>query len=531
MSNPTQCRGVEKDGTQCICLRADETYTDPETGSLKCLSCRHIVSAHPIDSKPKTIDDVGDYVRSFQLAAKAKASGTGHQPLKASREVAAAEMSETLGRPSKKRKSEKPDSDAERPKKASKADKKGKSKEEEPEGEDVEFGKLILLTCGITADGNLRKSTYPDGKLLDKMEQSKLIVEPSKTMKINTGWSRERLQQQLEQYLPQPMSYLAQNPVYPGRERDSEDVRNQSWLPVVKKSSTLTLQTKALPTALQLASIIKRQQGRAKRDRFLLLVSKPKIPESAWKWKQPKQEDASDGEAVLDPGDDALDELASDLDTLPSEDIIYAPSKRPLKKKVVIKKEKGEDLKIVVKKENDEEVDSDEESDMRHAAKMRTRLGTGALTYNADVIPSTLDTTYDEVLVISDSETPPPAPTLESTIAAAPLFNPPSPQSPDIGGPSFLADLGYDWTPSFFPDTSSAMSGPSTSSAGSVFSGGASSSPSPFTASFTLPSSSSYIPTDGGGEPSTVSAPVNEADRVFKKAHRFSRLGKGRSMG
>ncbi|KAK6988483.1 hypothetical protein R3P38DRAFT_2804533 [Favolaschia claudopus] len=382
MTDPTQCRGLEKDGTQCPCLRVDETYTDDD-GSLRCRSCKHIVSAHPAPPKANTLEDLGDYVRSFQSAGKN--SGTGNQPLKASREEATSETTEGLGKSSSSKKRKTETSEAERPKK--KANKgKGKAKEEEADGEDMEFGKLVLLPYGITAEGNMRKSSFPTNTVQETMERSELIVQPPKLMKINSGWSRQQLQQRLEVYLPNAMHYLGKNPGYPGRADDPADVQNQSWLPVVKKNSTLTLQTNPLPTALQLVNILKGQQGRAKSVRTLVLVSKPKIPQSAWTWEESKEEDGSDAEAVLDPSaDDALDELASDLDTLPSEDIIHAPStstSSETKKKVFIKKEKGEGAKIVVKEEEEVEVESDQESDMRQAARRRTRLGTGAITYN-----------------------------------------------------------------------------------------------------------------------------------------------------
>ncbi|KAK6969680.1 hypothetical protein R3P38DRAFT_2404906, partial [Favolaschia claudopus] len=313
MTDPTQCRGLEKDGTQCPCLRVDETYTDDD-GSLRCRSCKHIVSAHPAPPKANTLEDLGDYVRNFQSAGKN--SGTGNQPLKASREEATSETTEGLGKSSSSKKRKTETSEAERPKKKANKGKaphqsQGKAKEEEADGEDMEFGKLVLLPYGITAEGNMRKSSFPTNTVQETMERSELIVQPPKLMKINSGWSRQQLQQRLEVYLPNAMHYLGKNPGYPGRADDPADVQNQSWLPVVKKNSTLTLQTNPLPTALQLVNILKGQQGRAKSVRTLVLVSKPKIPQSAWTW-----EDA----------DDALDELASDLDTLPSEDIIHAPS-------------------------------------------------------------------------------------------------------------------------------------------------------------------------------------------------------------
>ncbi|KAK7005483.1 hypothetical protein R3P38DRAFT_3041663 [Favolaschia claudopus] len=514
MSDPTQCRGRDKDGNQCICLRVTDTYV--KEGQTLCKGCDHIPSGHPEPTK-KPIG-VGDYVRSFQEAGRATASSSSNTlPAKASRAEAEAETN--AGLKSNKKRKVKPDSDTvERPTKIAKTDKaKGKEKDE---GEVVEFGKLVLLACGVNSDGSLRKSAYPNDETLDLMENSGLIVSSPTFLKIKLSWGRARLQQQIEQYLPKPMEYLKNHPHYAGCDDDPEEVRNQLWLPVRKKHRTLTVCSNPLPTALQLGNLLKEQVGRSKGARVLILTSKPKIPSSAWKWAQVKPEEELP-EAELAAGDEALDDVASDLDTLPSEDIVFVTRKPAQKQKTVVKKE--------FKKEVVDEADDDDVTDMRRAAKMRTRLSTGAITYNSDALfmapledppvagPSTSN---DDVLVISDSETPPPAPTLESTLSNEIPFAP-SP-SPDLGGPLFLADLSYNWAPDFFSSMSSQTgAGTSSSGAGTASSGGSSS---PF------PSTSSSIPSfhsgdnDGGGESST---------RPFlplrPKNHRFKTLGKGDS--
>ncbi|KAK6967025.1 hypothetical protein R3P38DRAFT_3150520 [Favolaschia claudopus] len=343
--------------TNVSALRVTDTYV--KEGQTLCKGCDHIPSGHPEPTK-KPIG-VGDYVRSFQEARQGYCF-----------------LQTNAGLKSNKKRKVKPDSDT------------GKEKDE---GEVVEFGKLVLLACGVNSDGSLRKSAYPNDETLDLMENSGLIL----------GWGRARLQQQIEQYLPKPMEYLKNHPHYAGCDDDPEEVRNQLWLPVRKKHRTLTSRL-----------------GRSKGARVLILTSKPKIPSSAWKWAQVKPEEELP-EAELAAGDEALDDVASDLDTLPSEDIVFVTRKPAQKQKTVVKKE--------VKKEVvDEADDGYDVTDMRRAAKMRTRLSTDlrCLTYNSDALfmapledppvagPSTSN---DDVLVISDSETPPPAPSLESTLS------------------------------------------------------------------------------------------------------------------
>ncbi|KAK6964711.1 hypothetical protein R3P38DRAFT_2592028 [Favolaschia claudopus] len=499
------CRGLDPDGNPCICMRADETYVDSRDNRTKCRSCDHIVSAHP---EPKKPNSVGDYLRSFQAAGQSKPTASRSVSVKASQAEAEAETSAGL-KSSKKRKSkgsaEKSDSEAERPRKVS----KGKGKD--VVGEEIEFGKLVLVPTGVFSDGSLRKTRLPDDATMSAMQKAGLVVLAANPLfKINTLWSRPTLNKNIKSYLPKPITYLEQNPEYSGRSNDSPDVQDQLWMPVTKRHTTLTIGSNPLPTALELADIVKQQHGRPKASRVLYLVSKRKIPSSHWEWDEQPKTDEQD----LGPSDEAVDGLASDLDTLPSEGIIP----------IARKKQAGKQKMLVKKKIKAEEDLGEHETDMRKAAKMRTRISTGALKYNALFIPEEEEVpagpsglaSHDDV-VISDSETPPPAPTLQSTleVEADPDFVPPSPRSADGDAdapPSFFADLDYSWAfthPPSFMSTSTTGSG-----------------------SGTTPSST-HLPTissDNGAEAS--SAPEIPHRQVAPaKTGRFIKLGKGRCLG
>ncbi|KAF8196346.1 hypothetical protein K438DRAFT_758502 [Mycena galopus ATCC 62051] len=113
--------------------------------------------------------------------------------------------------------------------------------------------------------------------------------------------------------------------------------------------------------------------------------------------------------------------------------------------------------KFKVKAEPIDPGSGEDDSDMKKAAKMRTRLSTGTLTHKSVVIPGSSDGFEDstaaaegssadaDVVVVSDDDDTllPPASTLGSTTwdpTPSTLFNPPSPnQDP----PTFYDDFAY----------------------------------------------------------------------------------------
>ncbi|KAJ7435449.1 hypothetical protein FB451DRAFT_1418184 [Mycena latifolia] len=448
MSDPTMCRGKDSDGNQCICIRCSETET--VKGKLLCKSCGHIESAHP---EPKA--SVGSIIRGFRDAGKL-GSSSGGSSVKASNEEAVAETSAGL------RKKRKSDTDTEPPA----GSKKPKA------GKDV--------------DGALRQSKVPKAEVLEQMRSAGLVVlnSPKTPLVINTGWDCDDMKKEIAKLLPKPMEWLERQE-YPGDPNDPTEIQEQLWLGVKREGKNLTVGMDALPTGVVLGHHCN-VRGSSASNRILYLASKVKIPEKNYlNW------DASESEPESE-------DLGSDIETVLSEDIIMSPPKPVLKKK------KGKS-KIKVEPGYDEE--SQQESDMRKAAKMRTRISTGTITYKPLFIPGSSDgpdpepqdapSKSGEVLIVSDDEDfPPPAPTLApsppSVIASAwksplQIHQSLSPDAED--SPSFFADFDYglneaDYS-SIINTTASSSSGASSSSSVPI----ASSSTPP---SWAVPSSSSH---------------------------------------
>ncbi|KAJ7075364.1 hypothetical protein C8R43DRAFT_966330 [Mycena crocata] len=302
MADPTLCRGKDAEGNQCICMRCKETYVEEGTNRVLCKNCDHIESAHP---EPKRHLDT--FIRGFKDAAKVGSSSS--LSVKTSLEEAEAETSAGL-RPKKRKSSTDTEPPSKKPNKGKgKAKSTEKSKpEEEPKvvGEIVKYGKFIFITCGMTSDGVLRRPRLPNTEEMEAMRQAGLVIlsTPSKPLSVNTSW-------------------------------DSQQVNNEGIL--------FLLEWNWQTIANLLDELV--QNG----SHHSASASKAKIPQRRWDWEESESE-----------------ELGSEIDTVPSEDIVHSPLKATKnKKKVIIKTEPG--LKV------------DQESDMRLAAKMRTRLSTGSL--------------------------------------------------------------------------------------------------------------------------------------------------------
>ncbi|KAJ7084088.1 hypothetical protein C8R44DRAFT_894234 [Mycena epipterygia] len=421
MSDPTLCRGKDADGNQCICMRCKETYVDDTTHHVLCTNCGHIESAHP-EPKPS----VGTFIKSFRDAAKVAPTSIS---AKVSLEDAEAETS--AGLRTKKRKSAASNStDTEPPSKKASKGGKGKAKEK-TRGEIVKYGKL---------DGDLRNPKIPSVEELGKMRHAGMVVlsTPDQPLSIDTNWSCKDARAQIKDLLPKAIDFLDRHPF--SRDRgESSEIRKQVWLACVKTGKHLVLSGDPLPAGVELADHCK-SLGRPISDRVLYLVSKTKIPERRWDWADSESED-----------------LGSEIDPTPSEDIIHVPRK-PVKPRPKVKPEPN--LKIKSEPGVKIEDNEDNESDMRKAAKNRTRLSTGTIKRKPLFIPGSSDG-FEEpdagqpAIVISDDDdlTPPPAPTLASMISTsglstwtlAPQSPSSAPQSPNKDPPSFYDDFPTEW--------------------------------------------------------------------------------------
>ncbi|KAJ7643261.1 hypothetical protein B0H17DRAFT_1339117 [Mycena rosella] len=494
----TMCRGKDSDGTQCICIRCMETHE--VEGKLVCKSCGHIESAHPALKS-----SVGNFIRNFRDAGKLSGSSSGSSSSvgKSSKGSVSIEEAEAETNAAKKQRSSK---------------EKGKTRAVQKEGEHVQYGKLVFLPEGLL-NGDLRSTKVPSSATLNLWRTAGLVVlsTPSNPLVLNTAWSCSRVNREIKTLVPKAIEFLERQP-YHGDPNDPPEVQKQTWLGVYKDGRELALAGDPLPTGVELADHCK-QKGTSKADRVLFLASKIKIPEKRYQdW------DASDTEPESE-------DLGSDIDTVPSEDIVMTLAS-PIKEEIAVKTE------------------PEDESDMRRAAKMCTRISSGVLKPKPLFIPGTSEgpesepgagpsqNSEEDVVVVSsdDDDFPPPAPTLAGTpllsvIANAwksPLriLNPksptpapsPAPESPpNIDPPLFFDDFAA-------PDDYMGMM----FSSGAIPSGGAtpsaiasSSTPSFDTSStsdYTAPSTPEWAQTpacfSSFGNPSWSTAPPNPAPHL-----------------
>ncbi|KAJ7314933.1 hypothetical protein DFH08DRAFT_972326 [Mycena albidolilacea] len=412
MLDPSMCRGREPDGNQCCYLRCTETTVVGDR--TVCKSCGHIETAHSME-RPKP----GAVICGLRDAGKLL-SNPGS--VKTSREEAQAEMSASL------KKKCKPDTDTEPPqpgkkmkgKEREKENKPSKPKSETTEGEDFAFGKWVFLPCGVR-DSELQKPKLPPTQEMEAMRRGGLVLlsTPAKPLSINTAWSSDRINRE-----------------------GIEKIPSQLWFGVIKikQSSTVTLTGDDLPNG---ASLVDHCVSSAE----LLSVAKINIPKerySSW--------DALETEAESE-------ELETDIETLPSEDIVMTPRKPA--RKIKIKKE------------------AEREGNMKNATKMRmqTRIASGAKQRKpTTTMPSSSDNTIpvssddentpvppeggpsgsvpQEVVEVSDDEFPPaetlldgiPLPSTLAQVIRSPLFTAksasPAPSFSDVPDDS---DMDFIW--------------------------------------------------------------------------------------
>ncbi|KAJ7811403.1 hypothetical protein B0H14DRAFT_2606572 [Mycena olivaceomarginata] len=511
MSDPTLCRGLDANGNQCICMRAKDTYVD-EHNRTRCTNCDHIESAHP-EPKPS----VTSFVKGFRDAAKLGSSSSISAPVKASHEEAEAETSAGL-RPKKRKSDTSIDPPPKKPNKSAKGKASIMGKVQKTEGELVKYNKAVFLPYGLSYDGSLRKSKLPGTEEMQDMRAAGLVVfsSPTNPLTIDTAWSNAEANTEVARLFPKAMAFLARK-TYIGNPNDPPEIKSQLWLAGIAHRQNITLAADALPTGVELANHCK-ILGRPISDRVLYIVSKVKIPQYRWKWDQ----------------SDSDEDLGSEIDTVPSEDITMTPRKPAPQKKPKIKAEPGLNA-------------STTESDMRKAAQMRTRLSTGTIKKKAIFIPASSEVEEEpqagpsgstkEVVEVSDDEVTFPSalglwksPLHIKSPSPAPSL---APLSPNQDPPSFYEDFTIHSPPplqeSSLPVASSSSSS-STSAPSTSFSGPSTSSTS--ASGFTAPTwtSTSWMMPDTGAETPNIPLPPAPpaASSADEKAPRFKKMGKGR---
>ncbi|KAJ7155287.1 hypothetical protein C8R46DRAFT_1227238 [Mycena filopes] len=481
MSDPTLCRFSDAAGVQCICMRVDETYVADDKRTL-CCNCGHIASAHP--QAPASVTSL---LRGFRDAGKLGTPSSSSSTAKASREEAEAEMSSGL-RPNKKRKSN--GSQAETASKKAKVP--AKPEVPKPEGKNVKYGKAVLITCG----GSLRNSKAPIPDEIVRMRAANLAVlsTPSSPLVINTSWTNDQVLQELRRLFPEAMRYV--------EKRHRADVQLVYGVTFYKGTITVTGDTH--PTGNELASYCK-IPGRSADERVLFVATRTKIPKHHWDWQDSESED-----------------LGTDIETVPSEDIV-----RPKPKPAYKGKGKGK------AKADASSASEDGETDMRKAARARTRLSTGALERKpALFIPGSDDAELaeDGAIVVSDDDEAylPPAPPLPWK--TSPLkFRSPSPAAPISPG-SEEPIMSFEDFQYYYPLSPPSASAPVINDTSTSSSSTSNSAPVPVPSTSTSTMAPPPITAQAPAAPAPVPAEASTAAAVthIVRKHRFQKMGPGR---
>ncbi|KAJ7171528.1 hypothetical protein C8R46DRAFT_1217091 [Mycena filopes] len=477
MSDPTLCRFSDAAGVQCICMRVDETYVADNKRTL-CCNCGHIASAHP--QAPASVTSL---LRGFRDAGKLGTPSSSSSTAKASREEAEAER---VAPQQKTQIQWLPGGDRSQ---------EGQAKPEvpKPEGKNVKYGKAVLITCGVLG-GSLRNSKAPIPDEIVKMRAANLAVlsTPSSPLVINTSWTNDQVLQELRRLFPEAMRYV--------EKRHRADVQLVYGVTFYKGTITVTGDTH--PTGNELASYCK-IPGRSADERVLFVATRTKIPKHHWDWQDSESED-----------------LGTDIETVPSEDIV-----RPKPKPAYKGKGKGK------AKADASSASEDGETDMRKAARARTRLSTGALERKpALFIPGSDDAELAEdadagpagAIVVSDDDEAylPPAPPLPWKTSPLNLRSP-SPAAPISPG-SEEPIMSFEDFQYYYP-----LSPPSTAASAPVINDTSTSSSSTSNPAPVPSTSTSMMASPAITAPAPVPAEASTATPVVRK-HRFQKMGPGR---
>ncbi|KAJ7861264.1 hypothetical protein B0H14DRAFT_3619520 [Mycena olivaceomarginata] len=460
MDDPNRCSGRGEDGQQCICKRVTKTHV--EGHRTLCSNCEHIESAHP--EPPR---ETGSLIRGYQGRGKLGGSSLKHPKPKATVQEAEAETVDGL----KKRKSP---TDTEPPpkppKKKVKAEPKVKTKKGEvEETEDTfEVGQIVLLVCGIQGQRRLKEAKAPNSHKQAEMHQSKLAVAstPAQRLILGADWSTETYTKYLAKLFPDAFRYIESHP-YAGDASASSAVQAQKWLAVIKTNQSVHLSGEEHPDGTEVSLCCKRRGIRSS-DLILFIATKIAIPPMRdSNWDLELESEAPEAGEVSD-----YDMLDTDDQETPRKPSAKAKGKGKARRSIspVAKLEKGEAAASLEKAETSEE----DTSDMKKAAKMRTRLDTQSIKRKVFRMPDNSDDERPVFFEVDDSDdevTFPKLATLSSKVVdQSPLFS------------SFLSPDGDVISP--FPSQPPSPTGANASSASS----------SAWASTSSLPSTSSNAP-------------------------------------
>ncbi|KAJ7831056.1 hypothetical protein B0H14DRAFT_2805750, partial [Mycena olivaceomarginata] len=255
------------------------------------------------------------------------------------------------------------------------------------------------------------------------MRQSKLAVAstPAQRLILGADWSTETYTKYLAKLFPDAFRYIGSHP-YAGDASASSAVQAQKWLAVIKTNQSVHLSGEEYPDGTEVSLCCKRRGIRSS-DIILFIATKIPIPPMRYSnWDLELESEAPDAGEVSDY--DMLDTDDQETPRKPSAKAKGKGKARARSISPVVKLEKGEAAASLEKAETSEE----DTSDMKKAAKMRTRLDTQSIKRKVFRMPDNSDDERPVIFEVDDSDDdevtfPKPATLFSKVVDQSPLFS------------------------------------------------------------------------------------------------------------
>ncbi|KAJ7088969.1 hypothetical protein C8R44DRAFT_751652 [Mycena epipterygia] len=247
----------------------------------------------------------------------------------------------------------------------------------------------ILRTSGNKI--SLLRSKAPNAAEINKMQQYGVaaMATPARPLVINSAWTTQRCTEFLADLFPELFAHLNRHPPY-ADPKASKEVQQQQWLSVIKTQQSVSLAVEKLPTGAVLVEHSKRK-GHKATDRVLYIATIIEVPE----------ERIQDWDVETDSESPEEEEGFSDFEMLDEDE---SPRKLPAKSKGKANAKDKTPVKPRVRVKVESPASDADLPDMKHAAKMRTRLAMGVIPRKKTLPFPNSSGDEKDAIVVSDSD-------------------------------------------------------------------------------------------------------------------------------
>ncbi|KAJ7459196.1 hypothetical protein B0H11DRAFT_1924515 [Mycena galericulata] len=352
------CAGTGPDGKCCICRQCVLKATKEPDDTDICKNCLHMESAHPSAAAPRM--NMTTFVNDLHTAGKVQAGPSSTLQLKSTLSEAEAETAGGL-HPKPKRKfnqiGSRTDSEPESSRKKSRTE----VEKAEPKPVPVPVQKIAFLPDGTTGSGNLNHhkltATYFD--LLLSCGLAKLST-PEDPLIFCKDWTNAELRTWIKGHFSEAIRFLETHP-YAADADKSDAVRRQLWHLCIKSGHKLSVSYEPLPTGANMMNICA-PPGRTITQRILIISSQHRIP--ATRYMDWEGESETNGISDYVFSEEEEDELEMPQGKAKAK--VLAESRRP------------------------------KAAGSRTPAARATRLATGAIIWNKDMLVHNVDSDEDQ---------------------------------------------------------------------------------------------------------------------------------------